>query len=325
MSNHASAKSQRGTGIHYRRMFILMLFGIAHTYFLWDGDILLLYGGCGVFVYLLRKLASKWLLTIGIIGLCIPSLLFALGGAVIQIAPADFIVEFEKTWQPPPDEVAEELAAFRGNWLQQIEFRMDGGIEFYLIIFFVFGLWRIGGMMLIGMVLYRWGVFSAARSRRSYLILTVVGLGVGLLVAGYGVIQNFEAGWALEYSMFVGAQYNYWASLAVSLGYVGMVMLICKIDFLRKLTGPFAAVGRMALTNYLMQTIICTTLFYGHGLGWFGHLERIEQAGVVLAVWMFQLILSPIWLKYFRFGPFEWLWRSLSYWRLQQMRVANSG
>jgi uncharacterized protein len=76
----------------------------------------------------------------------------------------------------------------------------------------------------------------------------------------------------------------------------------------------------MALTNYLMQTIICTTIFYGHGLGRFGHFERTEQILTVLAVWIVELIWSPIWMRYFRFGPFEWLWRSLTYLKPQPMR-----
>ena len=81
------------------------------------------------------------------------------------------------------------------------------------------------------------------------------------------------------------------------------------------------AVGRMALTNYLMQSVICTTLFYGWGFGLFATLNRTALAGVVLAIWVFQLLISPIWLRFYRFGPAEWLWRSLTYWRWQPMRL----
>jgi uncharacterized protein len=76
----------------------------------------------------------------------------------------------------------------------------------------------------------------------------------------------------------------------------------------------------MAFTNYLLQTILCTTLLYGHGFGLFAQFERTQQMGVVLAVWVIQLILSPLWLARFRFGPFEWLWRSLTYGSLQPFR-----
>ena len=104
-------------------------------------------------------------------------------------------------------------------------------------------------------------------------------------------------------------QFNYWPSILVSLGYVGLVMLACRAGALRTLTRPFAAVGQTALTNYLLQTVLCTTIFYGHGLGWFGSVDRVGQIGVVAAVWAVQLVASPLWLRRFRFGPAEWVWR----------------
>ena len=119
-------------------------------------------------------------------------------------------------------------------------------------------------------------------------------------------------------------QLNYWASILVALAWVGAVMLACKSEAIRPLTRPFAAVGQMALTNYLMQTVLCTFIFYGHGLGRFGMFERWQQLLVVVAVWTLQLVVSPIWLRRFRFGPAEWLWRSLSYMRLQPMRRTAS-
>ena len=85
---------------------------------------------------------------------------------------------------------------------------------------------------------------------------------------------------------------------------------------------PAGGCRRMALSNYLAQTIICTTLFYGYGFGLFGKLDRFQLVGVVIAIWAFQLWYSPIWLRYFRFGPFEWLWRTLTYGKIQPMRAA---
>lgn len=98
-------------------------------------------------------------------------------------------------------------------------------------------------------------------------------------------------------------------------------MLFCQWGGLAHLRLALAAVGRTALTNYLLQTIIAVAIFYGHGLGLFGSVERTGQMLVVLAIWASQLLVSPLWLRYFRFGPFEWLWRSLTYWRLQPLRV----
>ena len=104
------------------------------------------------------------------------------------------------------------------------------------------------------------------------------------------------------------------------MGWVGLVILICKRGALRWLTRVLAAVGQMAFTNYILQTVICTTIFYGHGFGLFGKVERTGQVLIVFAVWVALLIVSPIWLRFFRFGPLEWLWRSLTYMKAQPMR-----
>ena len=89
---------------------------------------------------------------------------------------------------------------------------------------------------------------------------------------------------------------------------------------LPRLRARLAAAGQMPLTGHLMQTPICSTLFYGYGLGWFGHLERYQILLVAVAIWIFQLWLSPLWLRHCRFGPMEWVWRSLTYWKRQPFR-----
>jgi len=97
-------------------------------------------------------------------------------------------------------------------------------------------------------------------------------------------------------------------------------MLVSKSMKAIKCKSWFGAVGRMAFTNYILQSLICTFIFYGHGLGYFGDVERKHQILIVIGVWIFILIISPIWLKYFRFGPLEWLWRVLTYWKKQPFR-----
>src|SRR5205823_6972392 len=113
--------------------------------------------------------------------------------------------------------------------------------------------------------------------------------------------------------------YNEIGSVLVALGHVGVVMLVVRAGSMPWLTARLAAVGRMALTNYLMHTLICTTIFYGYGFGLFATINRTGLMGIVLAIWVVQLIVSPLWLARSRFGPAEWLWRSLTYWRLQPM------
>ena len=137
----------------------------------------------------------------------------------------------------------------------------------------------------------------------------------------YGIHLNFTTSWSMSYSLFLGDQFNYWASLLISLGYTSTIMLIFKLPELAKLVWPLGRVGQMALSNYLLQTVLCTLLFYGHGLAQFGNFSRVEQAFTVLALSIVQLAFSCIWLNYFRFGPLEWLWRSLTYWQLQPLRI----
>ena len=243
-------------------------------------------------------------------------------GLSLPYWPEEALSSFTKdVWQPTPEMIEEELAAYRGGWLDQQSARSASALEFETVALTTWGLWRAGGLMLIGMALFRRGVFSAERSPRFYAALIAVAAAIGLPLEAYGSATDFARGWPV-WSFFVGAQFNYWPSIAVSLGYVGVVMLACQTAALHALTRPFAAIGRTALINYLLQTILCTTLFYGHGLGWFGSVDRMGQVGVVAAVWTVQLVASPLWLRRFRFGPAEWAWRSLTYGAHLSMRRA---
>ena len=165
-------------------------------------------------------------------------------------------------------------------------------------------------------------MFNATCSRRFYGALIAAALLIGFPLESYGVALDFASGWAVTWAFFHGKQFSYWPSIAVSLGYVGVVMLVCQSAALRPLTRPFAAVGQMALTNYLLHTVICTTIFYGHGLGYYGSVDRLGQIGVVVGVWVVQLVVSPLWLRRFRFGPAEWVWRSLTYGERPPLRRA---
>jgi uncharacterized protein len=218
------------------------------------------------------------------------------------------------------EEREEELRVYRGDWVGQLPLRALTSLIFQTVMFLLFTLWRAGGLMLLGMALFKLGVFSAKCTAATYWIFVLLGLFVGVPVILYGDYTIVERGWDAVYVLFAGGQYNYWASILVSLAWVGAVMLICQQPNHNRFTRPVAAVGQMALTNYLMQSLICTTLFYGHGFGLFGYVERVGQIGIVLAVWILQLIISPIWLKHFRFGPVEWLWRALTYWNRPPLR-----
>ena len=202
---------------------------------------------------------------------------------------------------------------------------MPQSVEFETIAFIFFTFWRAGGLMLIGMALHKWKLFDAQRSPVLYRSMVLVALLVGIPIVLLGVQGNIAAAWDAGYTGFLGWQYNYWGSVLVGLGWIGLVMLVCRRQAGRRWTRPLAAVGRTALSNYLLQSLLCTTLFYGHGLGLYGRVERTGQVAIVLAVWVVQLIVSTLWLRRFRFGPAEWLWRSLTYRELQPLRRAAPG
>ncbi len=306
--------------MHYRRMGWLLVIGLLHAHLLWSGDILFLYAVCGMLVYPLRRQPPGRLLVLGVVLLAVASAYSIGSGVSLPYWPEEARVAFTAdVWQPTPAMINAELAAYRGGWLDQQPVRSEGAFAFETLVLITWGVWRAGGLMLIGMALFKHGVFSARRSTRFYVALIAVAVAVGLPLQAYGILLDFARGWPV-WSFFVGVQFNYWPSIAVSLGYVGAVMLACRTAALRPYTRPFAAVGQTTLSNYLLQTVICTTIFYGHGLGWFGSVDRAGQAGVVAAVWVVQLLSSTLWLRRFRFGPAEWMWRSLTYGVCQPLR-----
>src|SRR5436305_11228988 len=174
-------------------------------------------------------------------------------------------------------------------------------------------------MMLIGMGLLKLGVVSGERSARFYYRCVLIGYGVGIplnaITAYFIVKSHFDA----ATQAFAGSTYDL-GRLTVALGHLGLIMLIVKAGVLRLLTRSLAAVGQMAFSNYILQSVAAVVIFTGTGFALYGRFQRYQLYYVVLAIWIFELIVSPIWLRHFRFGPLEWCWRSLTYWRKQPMR-----
>jgi len=314
MSQSAENSGAGPARLHYRRMGWLILFGLLHAYLLWAGDILVTYGICGLFVYLFRRQSPRTLVLCALALAMLGSLIaIGLGLFWVPHMSADVKTDFIEDWQPGPEIINEEVGAYRGSWIHQMSERVPGAFYVETSMFLRFYAWKTSSLMLLGMALFKLGAFQARWSRRQYLSIVAVGLLVGIPITTFGVVQNFAKNWDIGYSFYLGAQYNYWGSYLVALGWTGLIMLWCQSPRAGGLKARMAAVGRTAFSNYILQTVICTTIFYGHGFGYFENVQRTGQLLIVFAIYSAQLMIAPLWLRYFRLGPLEWLWRTLTY------------
>ena len=181
------------------------------------------------------------------------------------------------------------------------------------------GLMECLGMMLLGMALLKYGVLTGAASPRVYATMMLVGYAIGLAVNLFETSNLIRDDFSVEALIQSYLTYDL-GRIPMTLGHVGLIGLLYRTSALAAAMRALSAVGQMALTNYLTQSLICMFLFTGAGLALYGHLERHELYYVVAAIWVVQVIWSPLWLRRFRFGPLEWVWRSLTYWQRQPMR-----
>ncbi len=324
-SEKAVEKRGKSAGLHYRRNFWLLIIGLAHAHLIWHGDILVPYAICAFLVYLFRNWRPRTMLIAAALFLMVPIAFNLMSGLTIEYWPEENVKELLKTWKPTTEAIQAEIAAFTGTWGEQFAKRSSIAQNLETFVFLIYFFWRVTGLMLIGMALYKWGFLSAQKSKRYYTRGFMISWIIGLPIVIFGVVQNFQHDWSIQYSFFLGSQYNYVGSLLVSFGFICLVMLLAKSDGFSWIKDRLAAVGQMALTNYLMQSIIGTFIFYGWGLSYFGQVDRVGLLPIVIGIWVIQLLWSRPWLNRFRFGPFEWFWRSLTYWKFQPLKRRSHG
>jgi uncharacterized protein len=291
---------------HLLRMGTLLVIGLLHAYLLWYGDMLAALAVCGTIVFAARGVSPRWLLVLGGVSLAIGSgLSLALTWVTAHFDPVALFL-WQEQWAPRPETIAVEIAQYRGEWAEQMQHRVPAAWEFHAWSFPIRYVWQMSGLMLLGMAFFKLGVLSAARSRTFYMRMTALGFGAGALLIAIALWRSMATQWELLDYVMVSQELRYWGNLFVALGWVGVVMLVCQAGWPVR---AIATVGRMALSNYLLQTVICTTIFYGHGFGLFAHVDRAGQFAIVLGVWLFQLAASSVWLRYFAVGPVEWATR----------------
>jgi uncharacterized protein len=296
--------------LHRRRMFWLLAFGVIHGAVFWFGDILTLYAIFGLIAVMLRRLSATWLAVWGLAAIALTGLILVGQFYAVGLVP-DASAPQEWGMNPDAGTLERFTTAYQSGFLDS---RLYNGIGYLIGVLsglLMFG-GRVLGVMLLGMALYKSGFFTLGWSALRYAIAAIPGLLALPLIwmAGAGWIA---AGYPME-TLWAHAGVNYALSLLAALSWASLVMLVCKAPWLAVLRYPFACAGRMAFTNYLTQTLSMVFLSVGGiGLGWWGTLERSELTMIVVTVWIVQLVVSTLWMQVFRYGPFEWLWRTLSY------------
>ena len=298
-------KGQPALRLHYRRTAWLILIGLGHAYLLWYGDILVAYGVCGLALVFAHDWEPRTQAGLGLLFLLVTPTLEVFAGLTVG---GEAIAS---QWAPAEATLRAEVATYRSGWIEQLDHRVPTAIGRQTTGFLGGTFWRVGGTVLLGMALYKWGVLTGERSTRLYRRLVAGGVvGVATVLAGVWYIEANE--WSAGAALF-WRQFNYVGSLLVAGGYVGLVTLYARRRPDGPVTRAFAAVGRTAFTNYLLQSVVATTVFYGHGLGLFGAVSRAEALGMVVAFWAIEILVSVAWLRRYRFGPVEWVWRTLTY------------
>ncbi|WP_373493891.1 DUF418 domain-containing protein [Aquiflexum sp.] len=331
--------------IYFRRITWLLVFGLIHGYLLlWVGEILYNYALMGFLVYSFRQMVPKKLILTGLLLFCIGTVwnyydyqkdkdwFDKVQQAEVSIAsgeePSKELREAKDSWEKREAGNSTEATGKFIEEMQKGYFSVAKHLRPILYDFNVTDpyrrdLWDVLSMMLIGIALFKWGLLSGEKPASIYWLMVGIGYPIGIAINYWEMQLILDA----QFSTLSFSQSNityYWGRFFVAMAHVGLIMLFCKSPFFGWLKTSLAAVGKMALTNYLMHSVICMFIFTGVGFGLFGQLERFELLYVVFAIWIFQLIVSPIWLRYFQFGPMEWLWRSLSYMQMPSFRKRNN-
>lgn len=331
----------RGAEIYFRRLLWLGLFGVAHAFLLWWGEILYPYAVAGIVLFPFRSMRPRGLLTISglLVAIMTGFMTYdsfearklrdeAMRYESMRRAGVKLTGEQEETrkrWQdrwngyhPKKEDMEKDRKAFATSLLTAVPRRAELVRPWHNMAVYSPKNWDIMLMMLMGIALLKNGFLTGALSNSTYLRIAVAGYLVGLPAAIWSAWNMVHWKFDMVATGFSMALYEP-SRIAICLAHTAVVLMILNSGVLRSAFAVLRATGQMAFTNYLMQSVLCTLFFTV--LHNYGKLERHQLYYVVAAVWAAELAWSPVWLRHFRFGPLEWCWRSLTYWQRQPMRL----
>lgn len=335
VSIQMSRAEQKGVSflpLYLRRLGLLLLFGLAHAFLFWIGDILFIYAVLGFLLVLFwRKAKPKTLLIwfFVLMGIMTAFFLLSAGSLTLGYSSPESAAMLQGI-------SAENVAAFDADYARDVviygsgtygEVTLERLSDFFVFVLTSY-IWltpSILMMFLMGLYAGKTGWFttidtSAFKRRLTYL------LPIGLITNITWAVLGFDLGTGsatLDPLFLVGMALLVVGAPALTLSYISIIVLVFESEPGRKILQPLASVGRMALTNYLAHSIVFTTLFYGYGFGLLGQVSFSAGLGLGLVMYLIQIPLSVWWMRTYRFGPFEWLWRSLTYLRTQPMRISQ--
>lgn len=318
----AEARGVDIASTYVRRLGVLAAIGAVHAFLVWWGDILLTYALLGFALVPFRKCRPRtvflWALGIFVVWAGITFLLAALLGLVSVLPDVDADAFGELANPAEARRVTEVYGT--GTWFEALGQRARDVGTLYLNLFYVGP--YIFAMFLFGLALGKAGLLAEPRrflrpALRALLLLAPAAVTLNLV---YAYADYRAEGSPITPWVAVGLTAAVLSVPALAATYAITIVGACETSLGRRVLEPLAAVGRTALSNYLLQSCVCTSLFYGYGLGWYGRVSPLGGAAIVVAVWAIQIPVSVVWMRRFHFGPAEWLWRASTYGTRPPMR-----
>ena len=340
--------SLRVADLYFKRMTWLLFFGLVDAYvLLWGGDVLYEYAMCGIFAFAFRSMKPRNLLLMSLIILSIT--IYVSGSPFLdrkevysEYKVSEKLVKENKSLtedqQAAYDGFKETLGTFlpfskshihnvtESIYNREIKMKSDYATIFsknaeevipYHTQEFFMAMWESFATILLGMALFKFGFFQGKINVSVYRGFVFIGIPLGIMLCGISVLNmvysQSELIQALENRIFSVNHIGGLGRIILTVSYASAILLLCRVNWLKTFLSLFANVGRMALTNYIMQTVLCSFYFFGFGLGHYGDYDAKGLLLFVVCIWIIQITYSTIYLRFFKMGPLEWLWKRLTY------------